>query len=136
MIIKKQPFRGVLSERCSENIQQIYKRTHFVLVKDFWKDFKNISYKCVDPLSRQTSIRNLKNIFALVFIISTRGTTMLTLSVLHIRTMNDAIRLYMLAHRHLFYFSECFTCFIFFIHLWSLLLGGGIEVNWSVFITN
>ena len=61
---------------------------------------------------------------------------MLILSVLHIRTMNDAIRLYMLGHRHLFYFSECFTCFIFFIHLWSLLLGGGIEVNWSVFITN
>ena len=27
---------------------------------------------------------------------------MLTLSVLHIRTMNDAIRLYMLAHRRYF----------------------------------
>ena len=70
-IVQRQPFRGVLSKRCSENMQQIYKRTLMPKL-DFNKIAKyaaNLQYPCrsVITLRHGCSPVNLLHIFRTPF---------------------------------------------------------------------
>ena len=90
----------------------------FTLPASALRDFKNISNKFLESLSRLTLIKNFKKILLLVFTIANMNP--LGNAYKSNEWRNLLVRI--LALRRLFHSIKYFNCFIFFIYLVNLLL--------------